>query len=710
MSNRIDTVHGKVVQAADVHGDVVLVDVNLHPTVPAPVPRQLPLQSKDFTGRASHVEALNSLLLGPGMSPPVLLTGSAGVGKTTLAVHWAHSSGESFPDGLLYADLHGFTPDQVETASIQVLKRFLKALGTRPEFLPDDLDGCAAAYRTLLADRKVLVVLDNVGSAAQVRPLLTASTKCRLLLTSRTRLAGLDIERLPVEVFSSAESDGLLRRILGAERVDEEPAVAVRIALQCARLPLALRVAAERLRHRPHYTLADLSAELDDERLSALELPGDVLMAVGPAISLSYRSLDPCSAKVFRLLGVQACADSSEQAVVALTRLEPRQVRKSLAFLLDAHLLEEVEHGRYRFHDLLRAYARQQAAEVDSTEDRFAAILGLTTWYASMADHADRTLAGHRARRHLDLREDAHKVEFASHDEAMKWCDAELVNIESCLEQAHPLGLRDLVWQVPAALQGFFNLTKHLSVWCDSHGLGLAAATAGNDLAGTALMHHGLACGYRYRQDDEKAVIHGVRALDGFRELGDRRFQGIVLSNLGLSYFCLGQYDEAHERLEESLRAAQEVGDRHAEAWALTNLGSVHRRQDEFGKSLERLLLAVRIRDEIGDLDGEAWTRDELGRTCANLGRSEDAVEAFDRAIDLHRANSNVYGLARVLHHLALHLVGTGQEERARAAGAEALQIFDRLGSSDASALRLLLAALDQVRTGTPLRPDDLRS
>jgi tetratricopeptide (TPR) repeat protein len=525
-----------------------------------------------------------------------------------------------------------------------------------------------------------------------VRALLPASPNSRVVMTSRRRLAGLDTVDVPVDVLTAPEAQALLRAIVGDDRVGDDEATASRVAEQCARLPLALRIAAERLKRSPDDTFSDLAEDLEVERLEVLALPGDVHLAVVPALSLSYQSLDPTSARVFRLLGVHTCGDIGEQAVAALTGLAPRVARAALVVLVEANVLERDDGGRYRFHDLLRAYAQHLADLVDPAAERVAAVGRLVRWYAAMCDHADHELAGRRARLHPDLRSGVPVSPFADHPQAMTWCDEELTNLASSLELALEHGMAALAWQVPAALQGYFNLSKNTSAWLRVHEVGLTAARSTGDVTGVALMHYGIASAHRFRKRDRQAVEHGLLAVEAFRELGDRRFQGIALSNLGLSLHYSGSKRAADECLGESLLCAREVGDAHAEAWTLTNLGSVHRRNGEHEKSLTVLLNARRLRSDIGDRDGEAWTLDELGRTYAELAVHDLAERSFRRAIALHGVHGNTYGRARALDHFGQALFRQDRFSDALEAWMEALPLYERLRDPRAFEMRLRIA------------------
>lgn len=254
--------------------------------------------------------------------------------------------------------------------------------------------------------------------------------------------------------------------------------------------------------------------------------------------------------------------------------------------------------------------------------------------------------------------------------------------------------MNDLVWQVPAAMQGFFNLSKRVEAQHSTHLLGLAAARQADSAEGVALMHLGISAAQRFWKNDGEAIDRGLEALEGFRTLGNRRFEGIVLSNVAMSYVYTGQFDKAYELFEYSLAAAREVGDRHAEAWALTNLGAAQRRNGLLDDSLSALRRAAEIRTATEDPDGEAWTRAELGRTCSDLGLSDAAEEAFERSIALHLAHGNTYGRARALEQLGVHLQRAGRYVRAREVWEEALPLFTALRGSDAGRLQLNLTSL----------------
>jgi DNA-binding SARP family transcriptional activator len=376
----------------ELHRQILADDPALAPAsaLPPTAPRQLPRDIGDFTGRDVQLREMKALLAQADLGSPVItvIMGTPGAGKTALAVHFAHQVADRFPDGQLYADLHGHA-EGAPVSPAEVLRRFLHALG--PKEVPGDPDEAAALYRSLLAGKRTLILLDNATTASQVRPLLPGSADCLVLVTSRSRLPGLLARdsAAPVTVGPLAESEGviLLRRILGDSRVDAEPDAAAALVARCASLPLALRVAAERAAYRPRLSLAGLATELADEqhRLDKLTSGEDVYATVRSAFSWSYRNLAPDAGRMFRLLGLHPGPDIGVPAAAAVCATSPAQAQRLLEVLAAEHLVDEVAAGRYRLHDLLRVYAAERAAADESPTDRVAAIWRVITWYLHTA-------------------------------------------------------------------------------------------------------------------------------------------------------------------------------------------------------------------------------------------------------------------------------------------------------------------------------------
>jgi hypothetical protein len=422
-----------------------------------PVPRQLPRAVRAFVGRDEELAALTRLLDDPDRGATVVIsavTGTAGVGKTALAVHWAHQVRERFPGGELYVNLRGYGAGQPVTSE-QALDAVLRGLGMPGETIPPGLDAKAAAYRSLLTGRRVLVVLDNAADAEQVRPLLPGSPGCVTVVTSRSRLAGLVAGdgAHPVNLDRLAEADALrlVRQIIGAGRGEAEPAAAVDIVRWCARLPLALRIAAERAAARTHVALAEVAADLADERrrLDVLDT-GDASTAVRTVFSWSYRALPADLARVFRLLGLHPGPDICVEAVAALIDTTPAAAKRFLDRLIGLHLLEETTDGHFRLHDLLRSYAAEAALDEETDRDRDAAERRILGWYLHAVHDGKKILYPQS----LDLLQPvAHLTywppTFTSVGQAMEWVDREHVNLAELTHQAAKAGHHDLAWRIP---------------------------------------------------------------------------------------------------------------------------------------------------------------------------------------------------------------------------------------------------------------------
>lgn len=422
------------------------------PALLAVVPRQLPPDIADFSGRDAQLRRVAGLLpAGADRQPPpvVVITGMAGVGKTTLAVHFAHQVADRFPDGQLCLDLHGYADIEPMPAA-EALRRLLRVLGARR--VPGDPDEAAAMYRTLLAGKRMLILLDNAGTASQVRPLLPASPGCLVLVTSRSRLPGLLARTgaVPVTVGPFAESEGmdLLRKILGGPRLAAEPAAAAAIVAHYSGLPLALRIAAEHATYRPRLTLGGLAGELaaEQDRLRVLTFDAASDTTVRSVFSWSYRGLPPDAARAFRLLGLHPGPEASTPAAAALIGGTVTEAARALDALAGAHLLDEAAAGRYRFHDLLLAYAVERAAADETPRERAAAIRRVLLWYLYTAEAADRVLTP--ARRHAPLetppQESGQPLAFSDDAQALAWCATEHGNLVAAVAAAAEAGADDI--------------------------------------------------------------------------------------------------------------------------------------------------------------------------------------------------------------------------------------------------------------------------
>jgi tetratricopeptide (TPR) repeat protein len=673
------------------------------------VAAQLPHDVAGFTGRADELEQLRALFAGGGRAGATVvisaIDGVAGIGKTALAVHVAHQLAGRFADAQLYVDLRGFDPRQSPLQPGAALSHLLRGLGVDPRRVPSDLDDQVGMYRSLLAGRRALVVLDNAATAEQVRPLLPGGSDCAVLVTSRNRLSGLVVRdgarRLALDLLPEADAVALLAGILGAERVAAEPAAAVELARLCGRLPLALRIAADRAAAGPRRALADLVAALDVERdrLDLLATPdADQTTAVRAVFSWSYHALPAAAARAFRLLGLHAGPDIEARAAAALLGADVPRAQALLDALATAHLIEEHRPGRYRLHDLVRLYAAEQAAAEEPEPDRAAAVARLLHWYLHTAAATDGLLSPQRRAVPLGRpAPGAAPLAFTAPAQAADWCEAELPNLIAAVEQASQAGQHATAWKLPIALSGYFSLRKHWSDWIATHQAGLAAEHA-RDPHGQACILIGLGLAhFELRRFDEALDCH-QRALDRWAEVGDIWGQGITLMNLGNDCTVLRRLDEALDHYQNALALAREINDRRLECIVLNNLGEAYRELGRHTEALDHQQKALALFREIGDPRNQGHALNGLGQTCHNMGRTADAIDHFRQALTVRREIGDQWGQAESLAGLATAMLDAGQPDAARQSWQAALAIFADLGDPQADEIRAQLDKLPPLR------------
>ncbi len=664
------------------------------------VPQELPGAVRHFTGRETELTALTALTgqdadQVPGTVVISAIGGSAGVGKTALAVHWAHRVADRFPDGQLYVNLRGYDPGEPMPAA-DALAGFLRALGVPGQDIPADADQRAARYRSLLAGRRVLVVLDNAGSPEQVRPLLPGTLSCVTLVTSRDSLPGLAARdgavRLDLDVLSPADALSLLRALLGA-RVDNEPDVAAALAEQCCRLPLALRVAAELAIARPATSLAHLAAELDDQqqRLDQLEAGADPRTAVRTVFSWSYQRLDAAVARAFRLLGLHPGPDFDPYVATALTGTPLSHAERLLGLLARAYLIQPTRAGRHGMHDLLRAYARELAARDD--EGPRAAVGRLFDHYLRNAGTAADILFP--ADRHLRPRIPATSTPsppMADADAARDWLEQELANLVAVTGHATGYGWPDHAIRLSAVLFRYLNDAGHIPEALIVHGHALDAARRLGDRSAEANALRNLGDAELAQGRHQEAFGHMTRALTLSREAGDQVAEARTLCNIGLIHLNEGRYGQAAVILEECLILFQETGDRFGQSRALGNLGAAKRRLGHVQEAAGHYQQALALARQIGDQSGQAETLSRLGMLNLRQDRHEQAAGQLQEALALFRQIHEPPGVARAL--LRLGELSTRQQRYTEAADQlqQSLQLFREDGDkpSEATALNRL--------------------
>jgi DNA-binding SARP family transcriptional activator/Flp pilus assembly protein TadD len=686
------------------------------PRPPAPAPAQLPADVAAFTGRTGELAALDRLLAeATGTAGAIfVLSGTAGVGKTALAVRWSRRAASAFPDGQLYVNLRGYDPGQPVPPG-DALAGFLRALGMAGQDIPPETDERAAAYRSLLDGRRVLVVLDNAASVDQLRPLLPGCPSCLVVVTSRDSLAGLVARhgagRLDLDMLPLPDAVGLLRTLIGG-RVDAEPEAAVALAKQCARLPLALRVAAELAAASPDSRLAGLAGELASEqrRLDLLDAGGDERTAVRGVFSWSYRHLPAPAARAFRLLGLHPGPDFDAYAVAALTGASATGARDVLALLARAHLVHPAGAGRHGMHDLLRAYASHLAeSEPDSepgsetepetepeTEDSAEGRL-FDYYLAAAASAMDALVPAERHYRpRLPLATPELVIpELATPAQGRAWLDAERAVLVAIAAQGSPGN----VTRLAATLFRYLETGGHYADAMTVHGQARDAARLLGDRAAeaTALTNLGIICWRQGRY--QQAVDYHEQARAASVEIGDGAGEAIAVANLGIVYERQGRFEEAAECHRLGRALFQAAGDQTGEARAVANLGSVAGRQGQYEEAVGCYQQALVLLRQSGDRAGEASALPDLGVAYQRLGRYQEAADCYRQALALFADSGDRIGEAEARNGVAEILLATGHPEQARAEHAAALALAEGIGDTyeQARAHNGLSAALRAV-------------
>jgi DNA-binding SARP family transcriptional activator len=697
----------------------------------AEVPRQLPGPVPQFTGRDTELAALTRLVEQAADAAPAVVIcaigGTAGVGKTALAVHWAHQAASQFPDGQLYVNLRGYDPGAPVTAA-DALSGFLRALGVNGQDIPAETDERAARYRSLLAGKQALILLDNAASVQQVRPLLPGAAGCAVVVTSRDSLAGLvardGAARLDLDLLPPGEAVALLRRLIGA-RVDVEPEAAAELADQCCRLPLALRVAAELAATQPAARLADLATELADQqrRLDLLDAGADPQTAVRTVFSWSYQHLDPAAARAFRLAGLHPGPDLDAYAIAAFTATTLQQARKAMDALARAHLIQPAADGRYGMHDLLRAYARELATAKESVDEGHTALTRLFDYYRSAAAAAMDILYPAEAHRRPRIAAAAAVMPaMPGEADARAWLDHERANLTAVVVHCAGHGWPAHATGLGATLFRYLMTGSHLPEALIIYGHGVQAARQSGDLAAEAAALNGLGGIGMMNGRFRDAAGHYQGALERYRQCGDRTGEARILQNLGsteqglhnhrsaVGYYrqaiaayedtgnridlaaalCslsgaeteLGSYDQASEHLQLALQVFRDEKDQGREAEALSRLGELNLRRGQLAQAAacsEQALTIFRGVDRRTGMAGELFN---LGEVSLRRGEYQQAISYLRQALVLYRETGYQYGETFTLHSLAEALHRAGQDAAARAELAAALRLATETGNT----------------------------
>jgi tetratricopeptide (TPR) repeat protein/transcriptional regulator with XRE-family HTH domain len=692
-------------QLAELLGGPAWVGPSRYRPAAPPVPRQLPAAVADFTGRTAELAALTRLPddVGGGAAGTVVISaigGTAGVGKTALAVYWAHRVADQFPDGQLYVNLRGFDPVGTPATAAETIRGFLDALGVPRERIPPRFDAQAGLYRSLVADRKMLIVLDNARDEQQVRPLLPASPASLILVTSRNQLSGLaaDGARLiSLDILPHHEALQLLAARLGHARATAEPDVLAEIAELCACLPLALAVTAARAAARPSFPLAAVARELRDAagRLDALDA-GDPAVSVRAVFSWSYQQLNPEAARMFRLLGLHPGPDASVLPAASLAGVSESKARLQLGELARAHLIAEHVPGRFTFHDLLRAYAVGQARACDSEPERNAAIGRVLDHYLHTAcrgaflltpSHEPITLAAPVP--------GTAPEQIAGYQQALAWFKAEHQVLLAAVALAGESGFETHAWQLPWAMVNFLYLRGYLNERVVVQHSALAAATRSGDIAGQAVSLRLLANALNTLGNYDQARGHYSASLELHRRLGNHLGEAKVHQNLGELAIGQERYTDALGHAEQALRLFQAVGHKEGEADALNNVGWCHGLLGDYQQTRVFCRQALALNAEVGNRSNEPNIWDSLGYAERHLGNFGAAAACYQRALSLSREFGDRSNEAATLTHVGDTWEAAGELPRAREAWQEALAILEDLQHPGADQVRAKLEGAD---------------
>lgn len=672
------------------------------------VPRQLPADVEGFTGRGAALGRLTGLLAASrdaAATRPAgvaVIAGAAGVGKTALAVHWGHQVVDRFPDGQLYVNLKGFDPAEPPVPAATAIRGFLAAFGVPPHRMPASLDAQVGLFRSLVADRKVLIVLDNARDAAQVRPLLPGAPDSLAVVTSRDQLTSLVAtggRPVALDLLSDSEAWDLLARRLGRDRVAQEPAAVERIILRCARLPLALAIVAARAATRPHFPLAAFAAQLDDAQngLAAFSLP-DAAMDVQAVFSWSYRTLSTAAARLFRLLGLHPGPDIAPSVAASLAGVDVGTVLPSLAELCRAHLLTERVPGRYSCHDLLRRYATELADHAETDDERRAALHRVLDHYLHTAHAGARLLNPQREPIPLPAAQPGVTPDrLTDYEQALAWFTAEHPTLVAAVAQA--AGRCDgHAWRLAWTLTTFVGRRGHWHDWITCQQTALQAAHRSADPSWQALSHRELGRGYARLGSLDDADRHYRQAIALYCRLGDDSGRAHTHVNLSRASEMRGDPRGALRHAEEALRLFQVTGNQVGQARALNNVGwfcgLLGRHQD----ALAHCQRALAVHQRLGDQPGQAATWDSLGYAHYHLGHYPQAVSCYERALALFRTLGDRYNEADILGHVGDSHHASGNLPDACHAWRLALRILDELGHPDTEGVRAKLTAAGGLR------------
>ena len=683
---------GAAVMARDIAGGV-----HVHqPVLRLPPPNQLPPPVR-LTGRAESIAAMDAAR----ESGAILLTGPPGVGKTALAVSWGHAVRGAYPDGALFADLHGHAPDG-PASTRDVLGRFLRALGVDARLIPADLAELTDLYRSIMADKRMLVLIDDALTAALVIPLLPSSPESLAVITSRLRLGGLAARGARVIHVDRLDADAaveLLSRIIGDDRARAAPHKARELIDLCEGLPLAVCVAGARLAARSKWLVSEMveAMSLERERLAALRMEGD--QAVRGALDISYRGLPAEAARMYRLMGLFP-GTHFDSGIAAAAATAPRvEAKRLLGVLTDANLLDDASGGKVRFHELTRLHAREAADQYESASTRDEATRRMLDWFLATASSASLAVRPYRKDKGLvlDIRYPPREpLRFSDPTKALDWLDSELPNVLAAARLAANQRQWSVVWQLADVMWGVFLLRGRHTERLEFDLLALNAARQGGEALAEAKMLYRLGTALIDTGQHDEAEAYIRQALNAWRQLGQPDRVAGSLRRLGYVAMARGRPGDAADWFGQALAGYRELGDSRHIAVTLSNLGDALIKTGRLQDAISALQEASSILAGFPDLHSQGRTLTRLGRAYVRTGQPDVAAGHLHEALRITREAGSARGEADALIALGDLASTTGRPDVARTRYAEAQRVLVGLGSPDEARVRDRLSQLDQ--------------
>lgn len=635
------------------------------------VRRQLPADLPTFIGRREVLEELVGAATAQTAKPTTIvisaIEGMAGIGKTRLAIHAGHALVRAgrCPDAQFYVNLRGFDSEHEPSEPGEVLEDFLRQLGVSAAHIPIGVAARSAMFRDRMHGKRALLILDNAASEAQVADLLPASPGCVVLITSRRSLSGLDGARMcQLDVLSQEDALALLARVAGPDRVDADPAAARAVVEFCGRLPLALALAAGRLRSRPAWDANDLLDHLRASRLDSLALGGREIRSV---FELSYRGLPPAGQRLFRMAALHPGPDVSIPAAASLAGSTVAEARTVLGLIQDEHLLQERTPRRYEFHDLVRAFARDTAESTETVAECRAAIDRVAGWYLHSACSARTAMDPHLPPMNPVASSGAvPPLVFADRADALGWFEAERANLVAVGDAAGELGLLEIAWQLPTAMFAFFDTRMYYGDWIRTHHTAADAAARLGDKEAQGRVVCNLGSAFREQRRLDAATEQYLRALDLFREVGYLQGEAKVLGNLGSTYEQLGKLGASVRYQRRAIDLFRALGDPYGQALSLTNLGSALARAGRFETASQSHRAAIELFDTVADVRGRALALGGLGTAVAKLGRLDEGLELLVQSAAMHERLGDLHSMALARMSIAEACVSRGDRKEAR--------------------------------------------